>query len=291
VAVSSPRSSSVAVLGSANLDVVVTVPRFPAPGETVLGTGLVEIAGGKGLNQVVAAGRHGPAALVACVGTDEAGRLLTSHAERAGVDTRYVSHADLPTGRAFIQLAPDGENCIVVAAAANARLSPDDVRRSLPDLAPDVVLAQLEIPLECVLTAAEWAREARSRFVLNASPTMPLPEWVLGLCDPLIVNTGEAAQISGVPTGSDISVLVRALLARAATVVVTDGPRGAHVGSATGIEHVPGQRVSAVDTTGAGDEFAGRLAAALAAGHGLAESARLANAAAARVVALPRSAR
>jgi ribokinase len=291
VAVPSPRSSSVAVLGSANLDVVVTVPHFPAPGETVLGTELVEIAGGKGLNQVVAAGRHGPAALVACVGADDAGRLLTSHAERAGVDTRYVSHTDLPTGRAFIQLAPDGENSIVVAAAANARLSPDDVRRSLADLAPAVVLAQLEIPLECVLAAAEWTREAGSRFVLNASPTMPLPDWVLELCDPLIVNTSEAAQISGVPTSRDISVLVRALLARAATVVVTDGPRGAHVGSATGIEHVPGQRVSAVDTTGAGDEFAGRLAAALAAGHGLADGARLANAAAARVVALPRPAR
>lgn len=288
---SSDRSGLVAVVGSANLDVVVSVPQFPAPGETVLGTAVVETAGGKGHNQAVAAARHAPAALVACVGDDDAGLLLMAHLAQAGVDARSVSRAGLPTGRAFIQLRPDGENSIVVAAGANARLSPDLVTRSLAEIAPTVVLAQLEVPPDSVLAAAQWAREGGSRFVLNASPTTTLEDRLLALCDPLIVNVGEAAQISGLPAETDVGLLARALAGRAASVVVTDGPRGAHLGVGASVQHVPGRRVRALDTTGAGDEFAGRLAAGLAAGHTLLESAELANAAAARVVGLPRAAR
>ena len=289
--VSGCAGASVAVVGSANLDVVVMVERFPAPGETVLGGDLQEVAGGKGLNQAVAAARTAESAVVCCVGEDEAGRLLTARLESAGVDIRGVRRVATPSGRAFIKVAPGGENSIVVAAAANARLTAEDVRHALVELRPAVVLAQLEIPLESVLAAAGWASEHGARFVLNPSPVRELPDWLVEVCDPLVVNVGEAAEILGVAATADVAELALALAARAQSVVVTDGARGAHVARASGVEHVPGTRVDAVDTTGAGDEFVGHLAAALSRGETLTDAAAGANRAAARVVAVPRGQR
>lgn len=289
--VSSHGSALVAVVGSANLDVVVTVDRFPSPGETVLGGDVQEIAGGKGLNQAIAVSRHSSAALVACVGGDDAGRLLLAELESRGVDTAHVRRVRTATGRAFIQVAQDGENSIVVAAGANSRLAPDDVERSLRELRPAVVLAQLEVPLESVLAAATWARDHGARFVLNASPVRELPDWLVALCDPLVVNVTEATQVLRACSGVDVTKLAEGLLARAVSVVVTDGARGAYVGASGSVEHVPGAPVNAVDTTGAGDEFAGRLAASLALGKRLLEGAGQANLAAARAVAVPRTRR
>lgn len=287
----SPKGVQVAVVGSANLDIVVAVKRFPAPGETVLGGTLLETAGGKGLNQAVAAARVASTALVGCVGDDSAGQMLVSRLEEAGVATLHVRRVGTPTGRAFIQVAPDGENSIVVAAAANAELTPEDVQQALDELRPAVVLAQLEVPLESVLAAASWAIEHGARFVLNPSPVQQLPDRLIAACDPLVVNAIEAAEVFGAAPGTDITELASGLGSRAASVVVTDGPRGAYVGTSTSVEHVPGQRVDAVDTTGAGDEFAGCLAAALATGDALAEGAAGANRAAARVVATARARR
>ena len=287
----SPENPLVAVVGSANLDVVVSVERFPAPGETVLGGDVVEIAGGKGLNQAIAAGRGGPSALVGCVGDDDAGRLLLSHLVDRGVDVRQVRRVEAPTGRAFIQVAPGGENSIVVAAAANSEVTADDVERALDELGPAVVLAQLEVPLESVLAAATWARDHDARFVLNPSPARELPDWLIALCDPLVVNVTEARQILGAAAGTEVAELARGLVDRAVSVAVTDGPRGAHVATSRGVEQVPAVSVDAVDTTGAGDEFAGHLAAALARDESLAAAATSANVAAARVVGQRRSER
>jgi len=278
-------------VGSANLDVVVTVERFPGPGETVLGGELLEIAGGKGLNQAVAAARSGPSALVGCVGDDDAGRLLLSRLTEAGVDTRAVRRVSTPTGRAFIQVAPEGENSIVVAAAANSELTPDDVVAALDELAPGLVLAQLEVPLESVEAAAQWVSDRGARFVLNPSPVRELPERLLAWCDPLVVNRTEAAQLLGAGSGSAADELAPRLLEQVRSVVVTDGPRGAHVAWAGEVEHVPGVPVEAVDTTGAGDEFVGHLVAALARGEALIDGVAGANRAAARVVGIPRTQR
>lgn len=286
-----PDSIQVAVVGSANLDIVVSVKRFPAPGETVLGGDLIEIAGGKGLNQAVAAARVASTALVGCVGDDSAGQMIVSRLQGSGVDTRHVRRVGTPTGRAFIQVAPDGENSIVVAAAANAELAPDDVQQALDGLRPAVVLAQLEVPLESVLAAASWASEHGTRFVLNPSPVQRLPDKLIAACDPLVVNAIEAADVFGAAPGTDITELASGLGSRALSVVVTDGPRGAYVGTSTSVQHVLGHHVVAVDTTGAGDEFAGCLAASLATGRALTEGAAGANRAAARVVAVPRARR
>lgn len=282
----------VAVVGSANLDLVVSLERFPEAGETVMGERLEEVAGGKGLNQAIAAARSGECAFVGSVGEDEAGRLLLEQLERAGVDATQVLHRPEPTGRAYIEVTPDGENRIVVMALANRRLEAAAVRRGLHALRPAVVLAQLEVPREAVDAAAEWASAHGARFVLNASPVSELPTSLLERCDPLIVNSGEAGWLvhgSSPGRDPDVAELARRLAQRVASVAVTDGPLGCHVGtSERGIAPVAGRPVPAVDTTGAGDMFAGTLAAALARGQELEDAAELANEAAARIVQVPR---
>lgn len=281
----------VAVAGSANLDVVLFLQRFAAPGETVLGDRLEHVAGGKGLNQAIAAARTASCVFVACLGDDEAGEQLTTRLRGAGVDLSHVLRVADPTGRAFIQVTPDGENSIVVMPLANHALSPERVTAALDAVRPAVVLAQLEIPMGSVRAAADWATDHGARFLLNPSPAQPLPAALLAGCDPLVLNLAEASTLLDEPV-AESAVAARRLLEVAPSAVVTAGARGAVVASrADGVMQVPGLAVHVVDTTGAGDEFAGSLAAALAAGHGLPEAARQANVAAARVVGLSRSLR
>lgn len=286
----------VVVIGSANLDVVVRVQRLPAAGETVLGHQLEEVAGGKGLNQAIAAALRGPCTFVGTVGDDEAGRILVDRLQRAGVDTTWVARVPGPTGRALIEVDAAGENRIVVAPLANARLEADTVRNALDQLAPAVVLAQLEVPLAAVSAAAAWAAANGARFVLNASPVAVLPPDVLRCCDPLVVNRVEASAMLGDDPAASapddgVGALADRLAGQVTSVVVTDGPRGAHVGTAERIRVIPAEPVTPVDTTGAGDAFAGTLAGALANGETLPSATGCANAAAARVIQLPRAQR
>ena len=291
-------SNGAAVIGSANLDIVVSVDRFPHPGETILGRGLAHVPGGKGLNQAIAAARHSPTAFVGCVGSDEAGDTLLSHLDNAAVDISHVRRVDEATGRAFIQVAPDGENTIVVMTLANRELTPDAVETALDALEPAVVMAQLEVPLRSVEAAASWASSRGARFLLNASPVQSLSPQVLSACDPLIVNVGEANSLlddvepeGRVGTAEAHTASVAARLAHVArSVVVTDGRHGVTVAtSPEDIAHIKGLHVTPVDTTGAGDEFAGAFAAALTTGESLTSAAQQANRAAARIVGLARS--
>lgn len=280
--------AAVAVIGSANLDVVMTVDRLPAPGETVIGGRVSEVAGGKGLNQAVAAARHAPSTLVGCLGDDQAAHDLEAALERAGVETRHLQRSNLPTGRAFIAVAADGENSIVVLPLANGALDAAHVLRALNAIRPAVVLTQLEIPYDVVESTAAWAQANGARFIMNASPIRALPPALLALCDPLVLNVAEARAIlrstGGAEPGSTEEV-ARGLAACTATIVVTDGSIGAWVGSSQdGVTLIPGHSVNARDTTGAGDEFAGVLSAHLAHSAGLERAAELANDAAARLV-------
>ena len=285
----------VAVVGSANVDVVVTLQRFPLPGETVIGDGLEEVGGGKGANQAMAAARAARTAFIGCIGRDAAGDLLVRRLNRAGVRTDHVMRCGEPTGRAFIQVTPDGENSIVVMALANGNLSADTAVAALQELAPAVVLCQLEIPLGTVQAAARWTQEHGAAFVLNPSPLRPLSRSLLERCDPLIVNAAEADAVlrsvgrSVDRVQEDIGALAAAVAELAQSVVVTAGDSGAFVGTgADGIVHIPGKPVTAVDTTGAGDEFAGQVASGLARGLDLRRSAELANEASAQLVQRPR---
>jgi ribokinase len=269
----------VVVVGSANADLVVDVPRPPRGGETILGGGLRRHPGGKGANQAVAAARAGGAdtTFIGALGEDEAADLLLASLSGAGVRTDLVERVGGPTGTAFVSVAPDGENAIVVAPGANERLRLGAAQAGrIADA--DVVLTQLEIPLE-VVTAAAAARRPGALLVLNAAPSRVLPSEVWAAVDVLVVNEHEAADLAGAPED---------LLKRVPSAVVTLGSEGGLV-LERGREplQVKGIRVDAVDTTGAGDTFCGVLAAALARGLGLAGAARQACVAGALAVTRP----
>jgi ribokinase len=262
------------VVGSANADLVIGVERRPAAGETVLGSDLTVHPGGKGANQAVAAARLGArTALLARVGDDAHGRLLLDSQRAAGVDTDGVLVGGAPTGVALITVDPSGDNSIVVSPGANGRLTPGDIRGAGELLArARVVSLQLEIPLD---TVAEVARALPSgtRLVLNPSPPAPLPEDVLAVCDPLVVNEHEARYVLG-EAGDRPEDWARDLLALGPrSVVVTLGAEGALVADAGGCVRLPSPEVDAVDTTGAGDAFTAALAWRLGLGQTLAEAA------------------
>ncbi|MEV6567565.1 ribokinase [Streptomyces kronopolitis] len=271
----------VLVVGSANADLTVRVDRRPGAGETVSGTDLVESAGGKGANQAAAAARiGGRTALLARVGGDAFGEMLLSAQRAAGTDVGPVIVDDAArSGTAMIIVDPDGDNSIVVSPGANAALSPQDVAAAQDTIAAaSVVSLQLEIPMESVRAAAAAAERAGTRVVLNPSPApeAALAPELLAVADPLVVNEHEARQLSGRADGSPAE-WARALREQGArSVVVTLGGDGALVLDASGSEDIPGVRVKAVDTTGAGDAFTGALATRLARGDALPEAARFA---------------
>jgi ribokinase len=254
---------------------VSVVERRPAAGETVLGSDLVVHPGGKGANQAVAAARLGArTALLARVGDDGHGALLRDSMESAGVDTSGVLVGGAPTGVALITVDPSGDNSIVVSPGANGRLTPDDVRAAGKLFAgARVVSTLLEIPLETVAEVARSVAEG-ARLVLNPSPPAPLPDEVLAVCDPLIVNEHEARVVLGARTEGEPEDWARALLALGPrSVVITLGSEGALVADASGSSRVASVKVKATDTTGAGDAFTAALAWRLGTGESLADAA------------------
>ncbi len=268
----------IVVVGSLNVDLVVPVPRFPAAGETLLGGDYARHPGGKGANQAVAAARAGaPTRMVGRVGDDDFGAWLVQ-----GLRTDGVAHDDVralagvPTGVALISVDPDAQNCIVVSPGANARLEPDDLAPSAFEGAR-VVLLQLEVPLATVLEAARLGRAAGARVVLNLAPAQPLGPDELRDVDVLLVNEHEAALLlddTDDAVRADPEGAARRLSEVVPTTVVTLGARGAAWAEGDDSGVVPGFAVEAVDTTAAGDAFAGALGAALAAEVGAGASVR-----------------
>lgn len=248
----------VTVLGSLNLDVVIGVDAVPAAGETVLSSGQRQVPGGKGLNQAVACARAGAAtAMVGAVGADEAAQLLLDTATKSGVDVTAVRREPGVSGTAWVMVQADGDNAIVVDAAANGAvtsLRPTDLDTIRSGA---MLVAQLETPLSAVQEAAAAGREAGARLVLNAAPARDLSDALLDLVDVLVVNEYEVLHFNDDQR------------ARVGAVVVTLGGDGARVVDADGERPVPGVSADVVDTTGAGDTFTGYLAAALAAGSSL----------------------
>ncbi len=250
----------VVVVGSLNVDLVTRVERLPKPGETVLGVGLERLAGGKGANQAVAATASGAAVvMVGCVGADEPGSAYIARLLARGVDVAAIRvQPDCPTGHALITVDEAGENTIIVVPGANAAVTLDDL--AVLDLVGpgDVVLLQLEVPLQVVAAAARRGSARGARVVLNLAPYAVLPPDVVALADPLVVNEHEAlllADSEGLP----------------ASLIVTFGAAGA----AWDLDRLSGPAVEGsevLDTTGAGDAFCGALSAALATGAGRREA-------------------
>ncbi len=283
----------VAVVGSLNADLAVAVNNRPQAGETVLGSDLVERAGGKGANQAVAAARVGAeVAMVGRVGDDARAELLLSALRDAGVDIDAVEAiAGEASGCALITVTPDGDNAIVVAPGANAKLSAGDIERHGDLLrAAAVVVCQLEIPLEAVdATARELAEDAL--LVVNAAPPADLSPPLLERTDVLVVNAPELRGVAG-GVGLDVDApeheLVTGLLGHGPrAVLATLGADGALLGHGDECVALPARPVEVVDTTGAGDATVGALAAALAAGLTLEEAARAAVAAGTAAITAP----
>jgi ribokinase len=280
----------VLVAGSANIDLVAAVERLPGPGETVLATALRTLPGGKGANQAVAAAKAGSAtAFFGCVGNDAFADLLTATLVEAGVDVACLDRCSMPTGTALIAVDAAGQNQIAIFPGANAALRfREEFRAARPG---DVLLCQNECPPEVILAYLRAARGQGVRTVLNAAPVVPLPRGLFDCVDVLVVNEEEAAHYSsasasarGVDPGG-IERLAEALQAHSEQlVVITLGERGVVAFADGRFLSVPGHKVRAVDTTGAGDCFCGYLASGLASGRPLEEILALANAAAALAV-------
>lgn len=277
------QSPSVVVVGSLNLDIVVPVPHHPSPGETVLGGVSFRNPGGKGANQAVAVARLGHrVAMVGSVGGDDAGRLLTEALEREGVDLANVRvRPGVPSGIALIAVDANGENSIVVSPGANNSVTAGDVREAVAKLeSAEVVLLQLEIPMEAV---AEAAALTRGKMVLNPAPAARVPAGILERVDVLVPNRAELAALSGrdhLDSMEDVVAAARALKGPRA-VVVTLGSGGAVAIHDEGWTHVEAPAVEVVDTTAAGDCFCGALAVALVNGRSLEHATRWATRAAA----------
>ena len=269
----------IVVVGSMNVDVSVTATHLPLPGETVRARGLEIGAGGKGLNQAVAASHMGGRVhMVGRVGRDRFAEIPLEALAGAGVDTSGVDALEGEhTGTALICVdEATGQNQIAVAAGANLAVSEDHVRDAIGAFrASGVLLVQLELPLATVEAALDLARELRLTTVLDPAPFCELPDSLLRKVDVLTPNETEARALSGHRADDVESAAAAGSLLRERTqgdVIVTLGERGCVWVYATGFEHVDAPRVRAVDTTGAGDAFNGGLAVALARGVALARA-------------------
>lgn len=275
-------SAGVTVLGSANWDLVLTVDRLPQPGQTVLSGGRTAGAGGKGLNQAVAARRAGSRTrFVTALGNDAEGAALRRLLDEEDVEAT-LRVAPGPTGLAVVVVDRAGENAIVVLPGANAELSELRPAELAAVRASAVLLLQLEVPVPTVTTAAQAARDAGVLVVLNAAPAAALPDELLGAVDLLVVNEGEARALLPPDAAPAPEALLTGLLGRVPNAVITLGATGAVQRGRDGSAHrEPGLPVTARDTTGAGDTFCGYLTAALADGRSVPEAMQRACAAAA----------
>lgn len=277
-------TGSVVVVGSLNLDLVVGLDRMPDPGETVLGRTLERHAGGKGLNQAVAAARLGARVhMVGALGGDDAGAWLRGIVREERVDDTGIASVPGPSGTALIEVDASGMNRIVVVPGANDLVTAQQAASAIAatdDVA--VVLAQGEVPLDVVEAAMKAGRARGARTILNPAPVRDYPSTLLPFVDILIPNEHEAAHLSGLPTQTraDADEVARYFTSRGVLyTIITRGGDGAVWCSHDGNGHVPAFPVTPIDTVAAGDAFCGGLAAALAAGEPFAEALRWASAA------------
>lgn len=270
----------ITVFGSLNVDLLFTLDRLPAPGETVLTREIVQLPGGKGANQATAAAKAGASTrFVGCVGEDGLGAPVLASLRAAGCDVSGVREVPGATGTAVVMVERSGENQIVVGSGAN--MAADAAMLEAVKLGPgDTLVCQMEIPLEATVAGLAAARRAGARTVLNLAPARPLPPDVLGDVDVLILNEGEATVLAGAEA-PPLETARRLAAAHGLTCVVTLGGEGALTVMPDGRGYRVGTLpVRAVDTVGAGDAFVGVLAAALDAGRAMPEALHRASVAA-----------
>ncbi|MGJ8580682.1 MAG: ribokinase [Psychromonas sp.] len=278
------------VLGSVNADHVVKVNNFPRPGETLHGQGYAVIAGGKGANQAVAAARLGANVnFIACVGDDAFGMGIRNTFEQDGINVEGVMvEEDTPTGIAMIQVSATGENSICICAEANAHLTPQRIspHQHIIERA-DILLLQLEVPIETIEKAAEIANLSGTTVVLNPAPAQRLTDPLLALVDIITPNETEAEVLTGIKVTDEQSAQLAANVLHnkgIKTVLITLGSKGVWLSKGEAGQRIEGYRVQAIDTTAAGDTFNGALLTGLLEDKNLDEAIHFAHAAAALTV-------
>jgi ribokinase len=270
----------IVVFGSINLDLIGTVSRIPAPGETVPGTAFSRAPGGKGANQALAARRAGASVrLIGAAGADAMGDEALALLAESGVDLGAVQRLDMAQGVAMIFVAEDGENVIGIFPGANGALGAADAERELATLAEgDVLVVQQEVGAGATISALGMARDAGALSILNTAPFLPTTREAAKRADIVVANETEFALLAG--AGDLDAKMAGYAEATGRTIIVTLGAEGARAAWPGGALGVPALRVTPLDTVGAGDTFVGYLAAGLGDGLGLEAAMRRAGAAA-----------
>lgn len=253
----------IVVVGSMNMDLVVKADRYPEEGETIFGESFNQIPGGKGANQAVAIGKlGGRVSFISACGSDQYGDILLSNLAQNGVDTESVFRVKENTGIALITINSRGDNRIIVVKGANGNLSPELVDKVDDRIKEsDILVLQMEIPLETVVHSIEIARSYGTKVILDPAPALPLPESVLDKIDYLLPNEGELKQLLPDNKYEDDEDRVKKLLETGVgTIILTRGEEGVSLYSKSSKKDYKAIKVDAVDTTAAGDAFAGAFA-------------------------------
>ncbi|RLC08945.1 MAG: ribokinase [Deltaproteobacteria bacterium] len=279
----SSNSGSIVVVGSSNMDLVAKAVRIPVVGETLMGSDFFMVPGGKGANQAVAAAKLGAEVIfVAKLGKDVFASKSLENFKSVGISTKHIEQLDgVPSGVAIIAIDEQGKNIIIVVPGANGKLTPADVDKAKSDIAnASVVVAQLEIPIETVEQAAKVAQKNNIPFILDPAPARPLSDELLSRVDIIKPNETEAEILTGIKVTDQASAAKAAdvLLGKGVkAVIITLGEKGLMLATKDHQEMIPSNKVSAVDSTAAGDAFTGSLACRLALGDSLRDAAVYAN--------------
>ncbi|HOK56219.1 MAG TPA: ribokinase [bacterium] len=284
------RTPVITVIGSSNIDLVVKTSHYPSPGETVFGKQFFMCPGGKGANQAVVASRLGAKVnFISCIGNDFFGDVIIKNLKKENIKTEsIIRDPGSPSGIALIIIDKKGENSIVVNPGANYKLGKKDIEKHKKLIfSSDILLLQLEIPIDTVEYAVKLAKKKNIPVILNPAPAKKIPDSLLKNIDILTPNKIELEKLTGENLNSINSIKkasYKLLHKGIKTVIVTLGERGVFLVTKTLSEIVPSKKVKAVDTTGAGDAFNGALAFAIAEGKDLTQAVYFANIVAALTV-------
>ncbi len=278
--------NKIVVIGSYNTDLTIRTKKIPRPGETIIGGIFSEGGGGKGANQAVAAVRSGAGvSFIARVGNDAHGKEGILRLTKEGIDTQHIFYDnDIATGVAFIVVNEHGENIIVVASGANARLSPVDIEKAKDEISTaGVILVQLESPLDAIYAAIKQGHGSGAIVILNPAPAQQLEHSLLREIDIITPNEVEAEMLTGIKVTDEESLRLitkKFFEFGIQNVLITLGSKGVFVGQSNYMKLIPAFKIQPVDSTGAGDVFSGSLAAFLAQGMSIKEAAKMSNASA-----------